>query len=353
MKLRRALVAAATTAAIAPVALSTAAAAYADGPAAPTATASAGAADEHAGTATGPTPTASTTVTGPNGTGTDDGKGTGAGEAPAGHSGHGDGTAPGNGRPATGGQATTSAPATPAATPTPCDASGGQQDPDSALQLAVTGLPGKVVAGSGWHAFTLTAANPSDNPLGEVKWFTVVDNLSTSQNEKDWLLTHTHLQFFDAGSHSWLSVEQQTHTTGIAFSQTSLGAHKKVDIPMRVTVDAKAPAGAATAIGFGAYLDTAKNCVHQSYAEYDFTVLAAGSKPAGGTGQARPNPTAKPPAKIRPQTGGVKELPATGTLAETGSPSQLPQIAAAGAAAVVIGAAAIVLVRRRSRRASA
>lgn len=221
-------------------------------------------------------------------------------------------------------------------------------DPGSVLQLTISGLPSKIVAGSGWHQFTMHAANPTDQALGSVKWMTVVDNFSNSNNEKDWLSTYAHLEYFDGTS--WQSIEKMVGT-GMTFGETTLGAQQTIDIKLRVSIDAKAPVGAGAAFGFGGYIDSAKNCVHSTYAEYDFTVAAPGS--TGTVPPAQPKPKPKPPTKVTTQEGGATLLPPTGSLAHTGASDATPMIAGIGAAAVLLGAGAMFAVRRRKGSAQA
>ncbi|WP_159393108.1 hypothetical protein [Streptomyces sp. SAT1] len=67
--------------------------------------------------------------------------------------------------------------------PSPC--ADDDLDADSRLTIAVSGLPGEIVAGSGWHPFALTASNHSDRPPGQVQWLALVDDESMSENEDE------------------------------------------------------------------------------------------------------------------------------------------------------------------------
>jgi LPXTG-motif cell wall-anchored protein len=188
----------------------------------------------------------------------------------------------------------------------------------------------------------MSASNTSDKSLGTVNWLSAVDNDSNSDNPKDWLGTYAHLQFFDPASKTWQSMEDLVGT-GVFFGATDLGPHATVDIKMRLSLDAKAPVGDGFAIGLGGYTDDAK-CDHTAYSEYDFKVLAPGKSagnPGDATGTSAPAPVGKKPQ------GGITDLPATGSLAETGASSSLPTIALSGGAAVVLGAGAMFIVRRR------
>ncbi|MFI1166271.1 N-acetylmuramoyl-L-alanine amidase [Streptomyces sp. NPDC020801] len=218
--------------------------------------------------------------------------------------------------------------------PTDCLADS-KLEPASVLRLTVSGLLGEIVAGSGWHTLTFTVANPSDNALGRVQWATVVDNF---------LVTHARIQYFDAAKKTWVSLKEHVGT-GTVFSETSLGAHQKVDVHLRLSVDAKAPKHASAAFGFAGYIDAKQYYVHDLFRAYDFTVVPVGSS-AGTPTVAEPKPTVKPPAMVKVQEGGATELRPTGTLAQTGASSALPLIAGIGGAVLVVGIATVVILRR-------
>ncbi|GGO53545.1 LAETG motif-containing sortase-dependent surface protein [Streptomyces lasiicapitis] len=248
---------------------------------------------------------------------------------------------------------------TPTDEPTECPADEDTgEDAENKLELELSGLPGKIVAGSGWHEFTLTAANPSDEDLGEVEWLAAVDNFSQSEDEKDWLSTYARIQFYDPEAKGWKSIVDEVES-GVSFGKTTLNAQEQVEIKLRLNISAKAPAGDGYALGLGGYLDSELNCVHNAFAFFDFTVLKAGSDNEN-PGEAKPRPgTVEPPVldDKKPQGAPAKqvktvpdtaEIPPTGNLAETGSSSMLPTIGIVGGIAVVAGGGAVYVVRRRS-----
>lgn len=247
----------------------------------------------------------------------------------------------------------TSPPATSAQPkPTPselCPVDDNGRDESSRLSLSVSGLPGKIVAGSGWHTFTLTAANHSDQSIGTVQWLAAVDNDSMSDDESDWLSTYTQLEFFNPESKKWESLADELGG-GLYFGETELKAKQTVDIKLRLDISAKAPVGDGWALGLGGYVDAEQNCIHSAYAEYDFTVLKPGSS-NDNPGEATPDKDTKPPAGGKEPQGGAKPIPPTGSLAQTGSSSMLPTIGLIGGVAVVVGAGAIYTVRRRTKAA--
>ncbi|MEU3187087.1 LPXTG cell wall anchor domain-containing protein [Streptomyces sp. NPDC006923] len=216
-------------------------------------------------------------------------------------------------------------------------------DLDSALELGIKGLPGKIVAGSGWHTFSMRATNTSDTALGTVEWALFVDNFSESDQEKDWLSTYAEIQFQDENG-TWVSVSDE-FGAGSYFGETELGAKTYVDLQLRVNIGAKAPAGDGYTLGLAGYADDDKDCYHTAYADWYFEVLATGSG-NDNPGEAKPGKGDKPSTDTKPQ-GGAKELPVTGSLAETGSSSMLPVLGTAGGIAVLAGAGVVFAMKRR------
>jgi LPXTG-motif cell wall-anchored protein len=330
MKLRRALVVAAATAAIAPLALLSAPTAFADGEPTSTPSASAPASTPEAT----PTPTTTPSDTPEPNAATATTTATSTAKSTATSTDTATATA----------TSTATETAEPTDEPSACPVDDDGVDPDSALTLDVSGLPGKVVAGSGWHTFSLTAANHSDQALGDVQWLAAVDNYSESDDEDDWLNTYAQLQYLNPDTKAWESIADEVGN-GFFFGETELGAKETVAIKLRVNIGAKAPVGDAYTIGFGGYVDEEKDCVHSAFAYYDFTVLKPGS---GNTdpGEAKPGKGDKPAGGKQPQ-GGADDIPANGSLAETGSSSALPTIGLVGGVAIVAGAGAVFTVRRR------
>ncbi|OAH16250.1 LAETG motif-containing sortase-dependent surface protein [Streptomyces jeddahensis] len=335
MKLRRAMAAAAATAVIAPIALLSAPAAFADDTTTTTSESSTPAAE-----ASSPAADASTPAAEASSPAADASTPAASESAPATDA----------SSPAASPTESASPSAAPSEWPEECPVDEDGVDVDSQLALSVSGLPGKIVAGSGWHKFTLTAANKSDKALGTVQWLAAVDNFSDSDDEKDWLSTYAQLEYFNPETKAWESIADEIGN-GWYFGETSLGAKEVVDIKLRVNISAKAPAGDGFTIGLGGYVDEEKNCVHSSFAFYEFTVLPAGSDNKN-PGEAKPGKGKKPSGGKEPQ-GGADEIPATGNLAETGSSSMLPTIALVGGVAVVGGAGAIFVVRRRKSEGAA
>ncbi|MEU1016656.1 LAETG motif-containing sortase-dependent surface protein [Streptomyces sp. NPDC005898] len=225
-------------------------------------------------------------------------------------------------------------------------------DRDSELELELSGVPGKITPGSGWHPFELSVTNPTDEPLGEVKWITSVDNETDGHSDKDWLSEYTDLQFFDAETKTWDSIDGDKNG-GLAFDVVELDAEETVDIKLRVDISAKAPAGKAYTIGVGEYVDAELDCTHTSFSEEPLTIGRPGGDQGDRPGTPGPSltptvsPTVKPTSSTERPQGSATDAPVGGSLAETGSSSALPTIALVGGAAVVVGAGAVLVVRRR------
>ena len=220
-----------------------------------------------------------------------------------------------------------------------CDYSGDDDTVDDNLTTALSGLPSKIVAGSGWHGFTLEVGNDSDTDFPRVDLG--VFALAVDGQSYDLSTDHLALQWQDPASGVWhdISLDEDDATAGYV-GYTDLKAHDPVSLKIRLSVDKTAPAGSGVALSIGSYADSNGDCVYSGGDSfYSFDILAAGSD-AGDGGEAEP------------QTGGSSHTkPAgdteIGSLAETGSSSALPFIALAGGAAVAFGGGAMFVVRRR------
>ncbi|WP_225987264.1 LAETG motif-containing sortase-dependent surface protein [Streptomyces spectabilis] len=239
--------------------------------------------------------------------------------------------------------------------PEPCEVDDKTGDDlDSSLELSLKGLPGKIAAGSGWHEFTLIAANSSDDELGEVNWLAAVDNFSNSEHERNWLSTYARIQYLDPEAGGWKSIIDEV-SDGSYFGKTTLGPQEQIELELRLDISAKAPAGPGYALGLGGYTDAELECTHSSFDFFEFTVLKPGSD-IDYPGEAVELPDKPAPRPAPKPQGGAKPIKHTtvttaptpsGSLAETGSSSALPTIGIVGGIAVVAGAGAVFVVRRR------
>ncbi|MFF4761475.1 LAETG motif-containing sortase-dependent surface protein [Streptomyces sp. NPDC001292] len=243
-----------------------------------------------------------------------------------------------------------STPGTATPTPSPSESRGPQpceegDDPkfDSKLRTSLTGLPSKVVAGSGFHTFKLNVTNSGSNSYKRVDmgvFAGLVDGKKFTDQTR-----HLTLQYKDPETGTWenISVDEEDEAVGYV-GYTDVRPKESFSVDLRLSVDRTAPAGMGFAISIGMYADDKGNCVFATDEDYYlFDVLAAGTN-AGNPADAKPQGGRKP---LPPKPVGDRQIVPQGHLAETGSNSALPMIAVAGGAAVAVGAGAVFVVRRR------
>ncbi|MZD05829.1 hypothetical protein GTW43_12135 [Streptomyces sp. SID5785] len=330
MKLRRALVTAAATAAVAPLALLSAPAAFADGEpvtdASPSVTASETAPAE---TPASTDPAASS----PAATGT-------TSEAPAASASETVSQSPET-------SASTTATTTPSGKPTdsaePSDepSEGPDQEcTDSKADVSITGLPGKIARGSGWHRFSLNITNNSDSVLSDLGYFAGAsadkagDNLFRSKQVR--------LQAQNPETKRWENVGEDGYAVGFVGYSDTLEPGYEVNIPMRLDVTSAAPVGAAFSLGASLYGDADGECTGYGEVAYRFRIVGSGTDTSG----TKPQEGGKVPVATEP-TARSEAPQTTGSLAETGSSSMLPTVGLVGGIAVVAGAGVVYSVRRR------
>ncbi|WP_329571123.1 LAETG motif-containing sortase-dependent surface protein [Streptomyces sp. NBC_01361] len=343
MKLRRALAAAAATAAIAPIALLSAPAAFADGesPAAPAAvsdeTSSPAATDttSPAPETTTPSETASTTPA--EGTSTTPAAGD---------------TTPAAGE-SQGVKPTGSTTPSPSASETPSDE---PTDPtgicevdnegyESKLSVSISGLPGKIAAGSGWHGFTLNVKNPTKTDLDQAIFYAGVGP-NDENAENPYKASQVRLQAKVDGT--WVDIDDGDGYSFGFLDLSGIKAGKSLNYQLRLNVKAGAPIGEGLTIGGGFYNDDELNCEGEASASYIIQIVKPGT-PTDGT---KPQEGGKVPMPTeKPNDNNTQEV--TGSLAETGSSSMVPTIGLIGGVAVVAGAGAVFAVRRRKAGATA
>ncbi|MEV4333812.1 LAETG motif-containing sortase-dependent surface protein [Streptomyces sp. NPDC049597] len=205
--------------------------------------------------------------------------------------------------------------------------------PENGLTTVAQGLPSKIVAGSTVD-FSVRVTNGTDKTLDEVLPFVYFH--ATDKTGYDVIDEYFHLQWSTKNAPEWNDIEDGEYAGSI--SPLKAGAH--ADVKLRLKVDAKAPAGDGMAFVAGDYVNDDGTCGGNFFTEYEFDLLAAGSKP-GKVDDSKPGKTSKARPAVVPQGG------TTGTLANTGADSALPQLAAAAGAAVALGAGAMFVVRRR------
>ncbi|MEV6698554.1 LAETG motif-containing sortase-dependent surface protein [Streptomyces sp. NPDC051453] len=340
MKLRRALAAAAATAAIAPIALLSAPAAFADGeaPAAPAAvsdeTTTPAATTAPATDAT--TPSENTSSTPAENTSTTPSTGSSTTPAASESSKPSDSTSP-----------SPSASATPSDEPT--DPTGICEEDNegyqSKLSVSISGLPGKIAAGSGWHGFTLNVKNPTKTDLDQAIFYAGVGP-NDENAENPYKASQVRLQAKVDGT--WVDIDDGDGYSFGFLDLSGIKAGKSINYQLRLNVKAGAPIGEGLTIGGGFYNDDELNCEGEASASYLIQIV----KPGTDTDGTKPQEGGKVPMPSeKPNDNNTQEV--TGSLAETGSSSMVPTIGLIGGVAVVAGAGAVFTVRRRKAGATA
>ncbi|KNE80183.1 MULTISPECIES: LAETG motif-containing sortase-dependent surface protein [Streptomyces] len=218
-----------------------------------------------------------------------------------------------------------------------------------AVTAELSGLPGKIEAGSGWHGFKLTVTNTSEKELNEVAFYAEVENYE--MDEDKFLSRFVQLQFKVPGTDQWVAIGDKEWAGAYFWGVDVMKAKDYVAIDLRVNINKDAPAGDGWTFGSGAFLDNVEGqeCIAEGWDDYEFTVVKPGTNvPDPGEAEPKPGNENKPGAGTGPKPqGGVEKQPVTGNLAETGSSSMLPAIAMIGGVAMVAGAGAVFVVRRR------
>ncbi|MFF4657125.1 LPXTG cell wall anchor domain-containing protein [Streptomyces sp. NPDC001381] len=220
---------------------------------------------------------------------------------------------------------------------------------DENLTARITGLPNKIVAGSGWHDFEFKVDNDSDQDLTNVyidafleygddtdAWLS--EGLAVIQVKEDGKWTDGFQDSYEDEDGKTVNV-----TGSFVALLDSLEKNSSTTLDLRVKVKASAPAGSSFALSEAIYAGKDSAC-YGNGDFYDVEILAAGSD-AGDVDDAEPNGQ-KPDATDGTRAQGeAKEI--SGSLASTGADSALPVIGLVGGIAVVAGAGAVVAVRRR------
>ncbi|WUH02399.1 LPXTG cell wall anchor domain-containing protein [Streptomyces violaceus] len=322
MKLRRAMAAAAATAVIAPVALLAAPAAYAtdETSPAPSTSVSESAPETSPAPSTSASESAPETSTSPSPSASESAPETSTSPSPS---------------------TSESSPAPTASEPEESES----PDPepsvceDTKVDVSISGLPGKIAAGSGWHKFSLNVLNNSDSTLNDLDFFA---GASPDKNGEELFTSkQVQLQAWDPQDKIWVDLNEGGFAVGYIGYTDELKPDYQVAIPLRLNVKPSAPVGAGFSLGATIYGDNDAECTGFGQISYKFQIVSAGTDTDG----TKPQEGGKAPVTDKKPAGTTPEV--TGSLAETGSSSALPMISLVGGAAVVAGAGAIFVVRRR------
>ncbi|MFC8227056.1 LAETG motif-containing sortase-dependent surface protein [Streptomyces sp. NPDC057287] len=325
MKLRRTLALAAATAVIGPVVLLSAPAAFAETETTTTETAS-------------PTPTETTTES-PSPENTESATPSETPEATESS----EGTTPETTSPTPTATESETASATP--TPTATETEDEDEDEPTAtceprpLKLAINGLSGKIVRGSGWDRFTFNIYNDSKKTVKNVVFF--AGAAADKAGEQLFTSKQVRLQALNEADGTWEDLDELGTSSGYVGETDGIKPGYEVDISLRLKVGASAPVGAGFSLGGGlVFGDDFESEPCFTDVAYKFQIVEAGDDDG-----AKPQEGGKIPVPSEKPAGTTNKV--TGSLAETGSSSSTPVFALAGGAAVVLGAGAMFIVRRR------
>ncbi|MDN3296726.1 LPXTG cell wall anchor domain-containing protein [Streptomyces ficellus] len=218
----------------------------------------------------------------------------------------------------------------------------------AAVDVTLSGLPGKIVAGSGWKNFSLNVKNNSKEDIGEVALGTWASYEKDLDGDHDGLVEKYAKLEYKKSDGQWESGDNLSgQNLGFFFDVVDLKKDENRTIQLRISIDKAAPAGSALGFAVTGY-DKGDKC-YEDFNAYEFQILAAGSN-GGDGGEAKPSD--QKPADLKPQ-GGSTPIKIEGELAETGSSSMLPTIGIAGGIAIVAGAGVVFALKRRNNGATA
>ncbi|QCW79449.1 LPXTG cell wall anchor domain-containing protein [Streptomyces sp. S6] len=244
---------------------------------------------------------------------------------------------------------TATAPAPSPSATVPADGCTGKKwtNTDKDLEILPAGLPSKIVVGSGFHYFKLNVENKGDKAHERVD----LGLFAAQVDEDGWFTTAKHftLQFKDPETGVWTDIHVSVTNDGFVghIGYTGIRAKESFSIDVRLSVAKTAPPGYAAAYGTGVYADEKGNCVFNEVSSYYwFEILPAGTD-AGEPNEAKPQTGGKKPVKAKPV--GNTPIKPEGTLAQTGSDSGLPVIAAVGGVAILAGAGVVFALGRRRK----
>ncbi|MFJ9429263.1 LPXTG cell wall anchor domain-containing protein [Streptomyces sp. NPDC101490] len=234
---------------------------------------------------------------------------------------------------------------------------------DPSLKVTLSG-PKKITAGTS-AVFSMRVANTGERTLEAVEAYAAALNLTVIEGEIDedeYMEDFLGLEWSSAAQPGWqkISPEDADEEQGIQLGDLVKGG--KADLKLRITVDAKSPAGEGVAVAAGAYENNDGSCgMSEEYANAHFDILAAKTDKPKPKPEPEPTPSETATPTPAPTTGGdggttaqggSSDTPVNGALAATGANDTLP-LGLAAAGAVVLGAGALVLTRRRKAAAGA
>ncbi|MGY0069275.1 hypothetical protein ACWZEH_21300 [Streptomyces sp. QTS137] len=211
---------------------------------------------------------------------------------------------------------------------------------DTKVDVGVSGLPGKIAAGSGWHEFSLDVVNNSDSTLENLDYF--AGAAADADGADLFKSKQVELQVWNPDGKKWATLDEDGYAVGYIGYSTELEPDYQVAIPMRLNVKASAPVGAGFTLGATIYGDSDGECAGYGSMAYKFQIVGAGTDTDG----TKPQEGGKAPVTDKkPVLGNTPKV--TGSLAATGADSDLPMISFVSGLALVTGTGAVYLMRRR------
>ncbi|WP_120719571.1 LAETG motif-containing sortase-dependent surface protein [Streptomyces hundungensis] len=209
----------------------------------------------------------------------------------------------------------------------------------SKLTAKISGLPGKIQAGSGWHNFDLKVSNTTKETVSDVLFYAGVGS-SDPDAPLPFEASKVALQVNVNGT--WTDVKDGDHS-GAYLDLHTFGPSAAATLKLRMDVKKNAPIGKGLTIGGGIYMDTTGDgCIDPVFDSVVLQIVAPGTKTEGTTPQTGGQ---VPISGQKPTNNNTTQL--TGDLAETGSSSLTPTLAVGGGIAVLAGGGVLFAMKRR------
>lgn len=108
----------------------------------------------------------------------------------------------------------------------------------SKLSVSISGLPGKIAAGSGWHGFTLNVKNPTKSDLDEALFYAGVGP-NDENAENPYKASQVRLQAKVDGT--WVDIDDGDGYSFGFLDLSGIKAGKSVNYQLRLNVKAGCP----------------------------------------------------------------------------------------------------------------
>lgn len=189
-------------------------------------------------------------------------------------------------------------------------------------------------------------ANSSDTDYCRVDFGLFATQIDSDTWDAD--TSHLKIEFQNPDTGAWTAVSLDENDPAAGYlGYTGVRPHASFKLKVRIQVDATAKASDGFVIGIGVYADDKGKCV-QAGGDNSLAAFAVAAADGSTGGNSGTGTQIGGQAPLPPKPAGDTNLtPNGGNLAETGSSSTMPVIAAIGGAVVVLGTGTVFLVRRR------